>query len=140
MSIISLEQLSLLSLKNQLDTKKITLRDLEPCINRDLYEKLNDLLVKDSINHFEEFIYKFLKGELIVKTAKNIDIDEDMVLLYDESNGENNREYVRNVYITPLYSHIEKENYVEEYNTLEYKEYIDDEWEYIYPFVHTLDT
>ena len=58
-----------------------------------------------------------------------------MVVLYDENSGENDREYVRNVYIKPQYSHLEKENYDEEYNTLEYKEYIDDEWKYIYPFI-----
>jgi hypothetical protein len=63
-----------------------------------------------------------------------------MDMVYVESTCENYRAYVRKVYITPQYSHIEKENYDEEYNTLEYKEYIDDEWEYIYPFVNTLDT
>ena len=90
------------------------------------------MLINDSINHFQETKFKFLKGELIVKTAQNIDVDEDMVVLYDENSGENDREYVRNVYIKPQYSHLEKENYDEEYNTLEYK---DDEWKYIYPFI-----
>jgi hypothetical protein len=140
MSITSLEQLSLLSLKNQIDTNKITLKELDPYINSDLFDKLNEMLINDSINHFQKTTFKFLKGELIVKTAKNIDIDEDMVLLYDEITGESDREYVRNVYITPLYGHIEKENYDEEFNTLEYKEYIDDEWTYIYPFIHHLNT
>ena len=50
-----------------------------------------------------------------------------MDMVYVESTCENYRAYVRKVYITPQYSHIEKENYDEEYNTLEYKEYIDDE-------------
>ena len=107
-----------------------------------MFYKLNEILINDSINHFQETKFKFLKGELIVKTAKNIDIDEDMVLLYDENtcDSDSDREYVRNVYITPLYGHIEKENYEEGFNTLEYKEYIDDEWKYIYPFVHHLNT
>jgi hypothetical protein len=140
MPITSLEQLSLLSLKEQIDTKKITLKKLEPCINSNLFDTLNEMLINDSINKFQETTFKFLKGELIVKTAQNIEVDEDMVLLYDEITDTNDREYVRNVYITPQYSHIEKENYDEEFNTLEYKEYIDDEWKYIYPFVHNLDT
>jgi len=139
MSITSLEHLSLMSLKEQIDTKKITLKQLEPCINSKLFDILNEMLINDSINMFQETIFKFLKGELIVKTAQNIEVDEDMVLLYDEISGENDREYVRNVYITPQYSHLEKENYDEEFNTLEYKEYIDDEWKYIYPFIYNLD-
>ena len=140
MSITSLEQLSLLSLKEQIYNGKITIKQLEPYMNSDVFDKLNEMLINDSINHFQKTTFKFLRGELIVKTAKNIDIDEDMVLLYDENTGESDREYVRNVYITPLYGHIEKENYDEEFNTLEYKEYIDDEWKYIYPFVHHLNT
>ena len=135
MPITSLEQLSLLYLKAQIYKGKITIKQLEPCINSDLFDKLNKMLINDSINHFQETTFKFLKGELIVKTAQNIEVDEDMVVLYDEHTGENDREYVRNVYITPPYSHLEKENYDEEYNTLEYKEYIDDEWKYIYPFI-----
>ena len=135
MPITSLEQLSLLYLKAQIYKGKITIKQLEPYINSGLFDKLNEMLINDSINHFQETTFKFLKGELIVKTAQNIDVDEDMVVLYDEHTGENDREYVRNVYITPQYSHLEKENYDEEYNTLEYKEYIDDEWKYIYPFI-----
>jgi hypothetical protein len=140
MSITSLEQLSLFSLKDQIYKGTTTIRTLESTINSDLFDKLNELLINDSINHFQETTFKFLKGELIVKTAKNIDIDEDIVPLYNENTCESDREYVRNVYITPYYSHLEKENYDEEYNTLEYKEYIDEEWKYIYPFVNTLDT
>jgi len=33
--------------------------------------------------------FKFIKGELLVKTANNVCVDEDMILL---------REYVRNIY------------------------------------------
>jgi hypothetical protein len=135
MTLLSLEQLSLLSLKGQIDNGKITIRELESTINSDLFDKLNELLINDSINHFQETIFKYLNGEIIVKTAKSVDVDEDMVVLYDESTGESNREYVRNVYITPIHSHIEKENYDEEYNILEYKEYIDAEWKYIYSFI-----
>jgi hypothetical protein len=96
----------LTSLKYQINKTKITLRELECYINRDLFYKLIDLLVKYSIIHFQECTHKFLKGELIVKTAKNIDIDEDMERVYDESTGENYRVYVRKVYITAQYSHI----------------------------------
>jgi hypothetical protein len=135
MSLLSLEQLSLLSLKREIENGHITIRELELSINCNLFDKLNEMLINDSINHFQKTTFKFLKGELIVKTAQNIEVDEDIVLLYDENTGENDREYVRNVYITPRYSHLEKENYDEEYNTLEYKEYIDDEWKYIYPFI-----
>ena len=140
MSITSLEQLTLRSLKEQIDKGDLSMRQLENTLYSNLFDKLNEMLINDSINHFQETTFKFLKGELIVKTAQNIDVDEDMVVLYDEHTGESDREYVRNVYITPLYSHLEKENYDEEYNTLEYKEYIDDDWKYIYPFVHNLDT
>ncbi len=140
MSITSLEQLTLLSLKEQINKGDLSMRQLENTLYSNLFDKLNEMLTNDSINHFQETTFKFLKGELIVKTAQNIDVDEDMVVLYDEHTGESDREYVRNVYITPLYSHLEKENYDEEYNTLEYKEYIDDDWKYIYPFVHNLDT
>jgi hypothetical protein len=126
MSITSLEHLTLLSLKNQISKGDLTTRTLEPTINNDLFDKLNDLLVKDSMNHFKETIFKNLNCELIVKTAENVDVDEDMVVLYGD------RQYVRNVYITPKYSHIEKENYDEEYNIIEYKEYIDNDWEYIF--------
>lgn len=126
MSITSLEHLTLLSLKNQISKGDLTIRTLEPTINNDLFDKLNDLLVKDSMNHFKETIFKNLNCELIVKTAENVDVDEDMVVLYGD------RQYVRNVYITPKYSHIEKENYDEEYNIIEYKEYIDNDWEYIF--------
>ena len=140
MSITSLEQLTLLSLKEQINKGDLSMRQLENTLYSNLFDKLNEMLTNDSINHFQETTFKFLKGELIVKTAQNIDVDENMVVLYDEHTGESDREYVRNVYITPLYSHLEKENYDEEYNTLEYKEYIDDDWKYIYPFVHNLDT
>ena len=140
MSISSLEQLTLLSLKEQIDKGVLSMKQLENSIFSNLFDKLNDILINDSFTKFHATTFKFLKGELIVKTAKNIDVDEDMILLYDESTGQNDREYVRNVYITPQYSHLEKENYDEEYNTLEYKEYIDDDWKYIYPFVHKLNT
>jgi len=140
MSITSLEQLTLLSLKNQIDKGDLSIKQVENSLYSNLFDKLNEMLINDSFTKFQETTFKFLKGELIVKTAQNIDVDEDMVLLYDESTGENDREYVRNVYITPQYGHLEKENYDEDYNTLEYKEYIDDDWKYIYPFVHKLDT
>jgi hypothetical protein len=128
MSITSLEHLSLLSLRNQISKGELTIRTLESTINSDLFYKLNDLLVTDSMNHFKETIFNNLNCELIVKTSKGVFIDEDMVVLYGD------RQYVRNVYITPKYSHIEKENYDEEYNILEYKEYIDNDWKYIFPW------
>ena len=92
------------SLKYQINKTKITLRELECYINRDLFYKLIDLLVKYSIIHFQECTHKFLKGELIVKNSNNI--EEDMERVYVESTGENYRVYVRKVYITPQYSHI----------------------------------
>jgi hypothetical protein len=134
MTLLSLEHLTLLSLKNQISQGNLTIRTLESTINRDLFDKLNDLLVTDSMNHFKETIFNNLNCELIVKTAENVDIDEDMVVLYGD------RQYVRNVYITPKYSHIEKENYDEEYNILEYKEYIDNDWKYIFPWTMNLDS
>ena len=103
---------------------------MEYILTRDLYDKLMDLLVKDSINHFNKYIYKFLEAELLVNTSNEIIIDEDMVL----------GEYVRNVYITPKFSYLEHDNYDEEYNTLEYKEYIDDNWKYIFPFAQIKDS
>ena len=69
MPITSLEQLSLLSLKEQIYKGKITIKQLEPYINSGLFDKLNEMLINDSINHFQETTFKFLKGELIVKTA-----------------------------------------------------------------------
>jgi hypothetical protein len=129
MNTQSLENLTLLSLKKQIDETKINIKDLEYILTRDLYDKLMDLLVKDSINHFNKYIYNFLQAELLVNTSKEVVIDEDMVL----------GEYVRNVYITPKFNYLEHDNYDEEYNTLEYKEYIDDDWKYIFPFAQIKD-
>ena len=124
MNTQSLENLTLLSLKKQIDENKIKVKDLEYSLNRNVFDKLMDLLVKDSINHFNKYIYKFLQADLLVNTSKEVIIDEDMVL----------GEYVRNVYITPKFNYLEYDNYDEEYNTLEYKEFIDDDWKYIFPF------
>ena len=54
MNTQSLENLTLLSLKKQIDENKINIKDLEYILTRDLYDKLMDLLVKDSINHFNK--------------------------------------------------------------------------------------
>ena len=77
MNTQSLENLTLLSLKNQIYNKKLSLKNLESILTRDLYDKLMDLLVKDNIKYFNKHIYKFLEAELLVNTSKEIIIDED---------------------------------------------------------------
>ena len=64
-----------------------------------LYEKLIDEIIEKSRTKYMQSTFKFLKGELLVKTAYNISVDEDMQLLYDPETDEVDREYVRNIYI-----------------------------------------
>ena len=94
----TLEQLCLKSLHDQLETKHITLKTIESNLNGVVYDKLLELLIEKSRSKYMETTFKFLKGELLVKTAHNISVDEDMILLYDPETDSSDREYVRNIY------------------------------------------
>tara|TARA_B100001142_G_C13983692_1_gene519849 strand:+ start:87 stop:404 length:318 start_codon:yes stop_codon:yes gene_type:complete len=101
-----------------------------------VYEKLMDEIIEKSRTKYMNSIFKFIKGELLVKTAKNVTIDEDMILIYNLDTHSYEREPWRNIYINPKYSgDINIGNYVNETNTIELREYLDDGWKYVFPFV-----
>ena len=132
----TLEQLCLKSLHDQLEAKHITLKTIESNINGVVYDKLLELLIEKSRSKYMETTFKFLKGELLVKTAHNISVDEDMILLYVPETDSSDREYVRNIYIDHKYSgDINIGNYIEETDEIEIREYLDDDWKYVFPFV-----
>ena len=60
-----------------------------------------------------------------------------MILLYDPESDVVDREYVRNIYIDPKYSgDINIGNYIEDTDEIELREYMDDDWKYVFPFVY----
>jgi hypothetical protein len=136
MTTLTLEEVCLRSLQDQLDSKQITLKILERNLNSVVYNKLLEILIEKSRTKYMQSTFKFLKGELLVKTAHNISVDEDMQLLYDPETDEVDREYVRNIYIDHKYSgDINMGNYIEETDEIELREYMDDDWKYVFPFV-----
>ena len=136
MTTLTLEDVCLQSLQEQLDSKQITLKTLGYTLNNDLYDKLLNMLVEKSRTKYMNTTFKYLKGEILVKTAQNISVDADMILLYDPETDNSDREYVRNIYIDPKYQgDVNIGNYDDETDTIELREYIDNDWKYVFPFV-----
>ena len=136
MSLQSLENKCIQSLQDQIESKKITLKKLKENLSDVMFDKLLDQITEKYRTQYTQTTFKFLKGELLVKTAKNVCVDEDMILLYDPDSDSSDREYVRNIYINPKYDgDVNIGNYDDEYDTIEFREYIDDDWKYIMPFV-----
>ena len=132
----TLEEVCLRSLQDQYESNQITLKILQCNLNCVVYERLLDEIIEKSRTKYMNTTFKFLKGELLVKTANNVCVDEDMILLYDPETDNSDREYVRNIYIDPKYSgDINIGNYIEETDEIELREYLDDDWKYVFPFV-----
>ena len=133
----TLEEVCLRSLQYQYESNQITLKTLQRNLNCVVYEKLLDEIIEKSRTKYMNTTFKFLKGELLVKTASNVCVDEDMILLYDPESDVVDREYVRNIYIDPKYSgDINIGNYIEDTDEIELREYMDDDWKYVFPFVY----
>lgn len=82
---------------NQIKEKKIKFIDIEKKLGYVIREKVLFYLIENYRNHFYKTIYESLRNELLVATAKNIDIDEDMRYIHDGMNFA--REYVRDILI-----------------------------------------
>ena len=93
-----LEALLLEKIYKEIKDGKVKLNHLKEEISTKLYEKILDLFIKDAVYHYKTFIHEDLKSELMVATASNLDIDEDMRMVLDYE-GNPDRAYVRDILI-----------------------------------------
>lgn len=77
--------------------KKIRFKTLEENLPYMLRDEILNLLIEDGRCYYRNHHYQNLKTELMVTTAKTIDINEDMRMVYDIDGCD--RELVRDIYI-----------------------------------------
>jgi hypothetical protein len=97
---LSLEYQLLKYYLTQIEERKITFTTLAPSLSCDIHDKLLDMIIGNAKTHFRDFIHNDLRAELLVITAKEVIIYEDMCRRWNPVDMAYTRAYVRDIYIT----------------------------------------